>query len=135
MFTAILALLSLPALDFSKLRGMTFKPAAKLIFWIFVANFLALMILGAKHVETPYIELGQICTFFYFAYFLLLVPTVSLFENVIVALSSSSPAKGSEKIITLYVVINLNLYTLKVTMKLIKWAIADIVELKKREYF
>lgn len=53
--------------------------AAKLIFWIFVANFLALMILGAKHVETPYIELGQICTFFYFAYFLLLVPTVSLF--------------------------------------------------------
>jgi len=55
------------------------------------------MILGAKHVETPYIELGQICTFFYFAYFLLLVPTVSLFENVIVALSSSSPAKGSEK--------------------------------------
>jgi len=97
MFTAILALLSLPALDFSKLRGMTFKPAAKLIFWIFVANFLALMILGAKHVETPYIELGQICTFFYFAYFLLLVPTVSLFENVIVALSSSSPAKGSEK--------------------------------------
>jgi len=41
------------------------------------------MKLGACHVETPYIELGQICTFFYFSYFALIVPVVSLIENSI----------------------------------------------------
>jgi hypothetical protein len=41
------------------------------------------MILGAKHVETPYIEIGQICTFLYFAWFILFIPATSLFEEVI----------------------------------------------------
>jgi hypothetical protein len=51
------------------------------------------MVLGAKHVETPYIELGQICTFLYFSYFLLLIPVTSLFENVASELNLN---KGSE---------------------------------------
>jgi ubiquinol-cytochrome c reductase cytochrome b subunit len=34
---------------------------------MFVANFLVLMVLGAKHVEAPFIELGQISTMFYFS--------------------------------------------------------------------
>jgi hypothetical protein len=54
------------------------------------------MVLGGKHVETPYIELGQICTFIYFAFFFLLIPGVSLFENVIIALKSF-PTKGLGK--------------------------------------
>jgi ubiquinol-cytochrome c reductase cytochrome b subunit len=40
-----------------------------------------LMILGAKHVESPYIELGQICTAFYFSWFLIIVPIISYIEN------------------------------------------------------
>jgi ubiquinol-cytochrome c reductase cytochrome b subunit len=83
----------LPVLDQSKIRGISFKPAAKLLFWIFVANFITLMILGAKHVETPYIELGQICTFLYFAWFILLIPVVSTTENIITDIHS--PHKGS----------------------------------------
>jgi hypothetical protein len=54
------------------------------------------MVLGGKHVETPYIELGQICTFIYFAFFFLLIPGLSLFENVITSLKSF-PAKGLGK--------------------------------------
>jgi ubiquinol-cytochrome c reductase cytochrome b subunit len=67
MFGAILVLLALPVLDTSKVRGLQFKPISKFLFWIFIANFLTLMVLGAKHVETPFIEIGQLCTFFYFA--------------------------------------------------------------------
>jgi len=40
------------------------------------------MKLGAKHVESPYIELGQICTAYYFAHFLVIVPAISSIEIV-----------------------------------------------------
>lgn len=81
MFSAILALLILPYVDFSNLRGIQDKPLSKIAFFIFIANFLILMQLGAKHVEAPYIEFGQICTAIYFSYFLVIVPVVSLIEN------------------------------------------------------
>ena len=45
------------------------------------------MVIGAKHVEYPFIELGQICTAYYFAHFLIIVPVVSLLENSLVELS------------------------------------------------
>ena len=48
-----------------------------------MANFITLMILGAKHVEAPYIEMGQISTFIYFAYFLILVPVASTLEDIL----------------------------------------------------
>lgn len=96
MFGAILVLLALPIMDTSKLRGMTFKPFSKLVFWVFVANFLALMYLGGKHVETPFIELGQLCTFLYFAWFILLVPGVGTLENVMASLGSLT-GKSSTK--------------------------------------
>jgi ubiquinol-cytochrome c reductase cytochrome b subunit len=41
------------------------------------------MQLGAKHVESPFIELGQISTVLYFSYFIFMVPSVSLLENTL----------------------------------------------------
>jgi ubiquinol-cytochrome c reductase cytochrome b subunit len=87
MFSALLALLILPFSDLSKLRGIQFRPLSKIAFFIFVANFLILMQLGAKHVESPFIEFGQISTVLYFAYFLFLVPFISLLENTLIDLS------------------------------------------------
>jgi len=46
------------------------------------------MKLGACHVETPFIELGQLSTVLYFGYFVLIVPVISLIENTLVDLSS-----------------------------------------------
>ena len=89
MFAAILILLILPVVDQSNIRGLTFKPVSKLLFLIFIANFLTLRVLGAKHVEAPYIVIGQICTFIYFAYFLFLVAGSSLLSNFIARLESS----------------------------------------------
>lgn len=81
MFSALLILLVMPFTDISKLRGIQFRPLSKLAFYIFVANFFILMVLGAKHVEAPYIELGQICTILYFSHYLIIVPLISLLEN------------------------------------------------------
>jgi hypothetical protein len=88
MFSAILILLAMPFTDLGRTRGLQFRPFSKLAFFIFVANFLILMILGAKHVESPFIEFGQISTVIYFAHFLIVVPLVSLFENSLIEVSS-----------------------------------------------
>src|SRR6202795_5203277 len=87
MFSAILALLVMPFSDLSKLRGIQFRPLSKIAFYIFIANFLILMQLGAKHVESPFIEFGQISTVLYFAHFLIIVPFITLLENSLIDLS------------------------------------------------
>jgi len=88
MFAAILALMAMPLTDLSKLRGVQFRPLSKIVFFIFVANFLVLMQIGAKHVETPFIEIGQISTVLYFAHFFIIVPVVSIIENSLVELAT-----------------------------------------------
>ena len=86
MFSAILILLTMSLTDLSKFRGIQFRPLSKIAFFIFISNFLILMQLGAKHVESPFIELGQISTVIYFSYFLIIVPLISLFENSLIDL-------------------------------------------------
>jgi len=83
MFASLLILLAMPVLDVGRVRGSEFRPLMRIAFWIFVANFFVLMQLGAKHVENPYIQLGQVCTFIYFAWFIVLVPAVGLIENTL----------------------------------------------------
>ena len=90
MFSAILILLSMPFTDLSRLRGTQFKPLSKIAFFIFVSNFLILMELGAKHVESPFIELGQISTIIFFSYFLIIIPILSMIENSMIELYSYS---------------------------------------------
>jgi len=90
MLSAILMLLVMPYSDLSRSRGIQFRPLSKIAFYIFIANFLILMVLGAKHVEYPFIELGQISTVIYFAHFLIIVPLISLLENSLVELSSDT---------------------------------------------
>ena len=90
MFAAILILLVMPFTDLGRSRGLQFRPLSKIAFFIFVANFLILMQIGAKHVETPFIEFGQISTVLYFSHFLIIVPLVSLLENTLVEIHTSS---------------------------------------------
>nr|YP_002970841.1 cytochrome b [Arthroderma uncinatum]ACR19597.1 cytochrome b [Arthroderma uncinatum] len=81
MLGAILILLALPSLDKSVLRGIQFRPLSKVAFYAFIANFIVLMQLGAKHVEDPFIIFGQISTMLYFAHFIIIIPLISLIEN------------------------------------------------------
>ena len=90
MFSAILILLIMPFSDLSRSRGIQFKPLSKIIFYVFMANFLVLMQLGAKHVESPFIEFGQISTILYFSHFLILVPLITYIENTLINLNIKS---------------------------------------------
>ena len=99
MFSAILALLAMPFTDLSNLRGIQFRPLSKIAFFVFVANFLILMQLGAKHVESPFIECGQISTALYFAHFVVIVPFVTLLENSLIDLSVSEKDKSFSPIL------------------------------------
>jgi len=83
MFGSLLILLILPVVDLSRVRGNQFRPAMKLAFWFFVVNFFMLMWIGAEHPTTPYLEIGQISTTFYFVWFLFLVPVIGLAENTL----------------------------------------------------
>ena len=87
MFSAIIILLTLPFMDLNKGNGIQHRSLSRLAFFIFVADFLLLMKLGAVHVESPFIELGQLCTLFYFMYFLIIIPFISLLENGLVDLN------------------------------------------------
>jgi ubiquinol-cytochrome c reductase cytochrome b subunit len=86
MFFAILILLFMPFADLSKFRGIQFRPLSKIAFFVFIGNFFILMQLGAKHVESPFIEFGQISTVIYFSYFLIVIPFISLLENSLIDL-------------------------------------------------
>ena len=89
MFSAILVILILPITDLGKSKGLQFRPLSKIVFWIFVANFLILQQLGAKHVESPFIEFGQISTILYFGHFIIIVPLITLVENTLIDIDST----------------------------------------------
>ena len=83
----------MPLTDLGKNRGIQFRPISKVAFYIFVSNFLILMQLGAKHVESPFIEFGQISTVLYFAHFILIVPVLSILENTLTDINFNSKNK------------------------------------------
>ena len=87
MFSAILIIMVLALTDLGRSKGLQFRPISKFFFWCFVANFLILMQLGAKHVEDPFILFGQISTVLYFGYFIIIMPIVSCLENTLLDLS------------------------------------------------
>jgi ubiquinol-cytochrome c reductase cytochrome b subunit len=93
MLSAILMLLVMPYTDLSRSRGIQFRPLSKIAFYVFIANFLILMVLGAKHVESPFIEFGQISTVLYFSHFLIIVPLISLIENSLIDISQNKSIK------------------------------------------
>lgn len=81
MFGSIILLFFMPWLDKSPVRSLKFRPISRLLFWLFVVNILVLGLCGGKPAEQPWVLISQISTFFYFAYFLVLIPIVSRIET------------------------------------------------------
>ena len=73
----------LPFIYLATQRSYSFKPLAKISYWIFIGNFLLLTWIGSQPVEDPYITIGQISTIIYFMYFIILVPTSDLIDKKI----------------------------------------------------
>jgi ubiquinol-cytochrome c reductase cytochrome b subunit len=88
MFGSLLILLILPITDLSRIRGSQFRPAMKLAHWFFIVNFAILMWIGSQHPESPFVEVGQFATAFYFSWFLIIVPLIGLSENTLMDLAT-----------------------------------------------
>jgi len=84
MVGSILVLLVIPFINTSELRNTTYRPVFKICFWLFLADFMILMWVGQKPVRDNFIFLGQIATFYYFTFFLFLVPIVGKIESKLV---------------------------------------------------
>lgn len=88
MFGSLLILLVLPLTDLSRIRGSQFRPLMKLAFWFFVVDFVILLWIGSQHPESPYLEIGQFSTAFYFAWFLVIVPFIGITENTLMDIAT-----------------------------------------------
>lgn len=77
---SILILFVLPYFHTSKKKGFCFSPLLKILFWLFIFNFILLTWIGSKPVETPFILIGQISSIFYFCYFIL-ISIFGIIEN------------------------------------------------------
>jgi ubiquinol-cytochrome c reductase cytochrome b/c1 subunit len=81
MFASIAVLAFLPWLDTSRVRSASYRPAFRVLFWVFVATCIGLGYLGAMPAEGGYVIAAQILTFYYFAHFLVILPLLGLFET------------------------------------------------------
>nr|WNH36866.1 cytochrome b [Bathysphyraenops simplex] len=81
LLASILILLLVPLLHTSKQRGITFRPVTQFLFWTLIATVGILTWIGGMPVEHPFIIIGQVASFLYFALFLALIPLAGHFEN------------------------------------------------------
>ena len=81
MFGAIAGLFILPWLDRSPVRSGSFRPVFKIFFWLLFIDCIALTWLGGKPAEGWYVTASRIATVYYFFYFLVALPLLSIFET------------------------------------------------------
>jgi ubiquinol-cytochrome c reductase cytochrome b subunit len=86
---ALLCLLLLPFFNFSEIRVVTFRPFMKFFFWLFVVTCFLLGWIGQKVVEYPFVEIGQLCTVYYFFFLLIFIPVSGFFELVLYKIFTS----------------------------------------------
>jgi quinol-cytochrome oxidoreductase complex cytochrome b subunit len=89
---AIILLGVLPWLNTAEVRSSAFRPIYRKFFWLFVANFLILGWIGQNEVESPYIEVGQAATIFYFASLLVIIPALGKLESLLMTIDTSENA-------------------------------------------
>jgi quinol-cytochrome oxidoreductase complex cytochrome b subunit len=89
MGAALVVLIFLPFLHTSEIRSTSFRPIYKVFFWLFVVDSFVLGWIGGCVAESPYLEIGQIATVFYFFYLLFLIPAIGLFESYLLNLRTA----------------------------------------------
>jgi quinol-cytochrome oxidoreductase complex cytochrome b subunit len=85
MFGSIVALGILPMLHTVKIRSSIFRPLYRFIFALLAFTWLLLGWIGGNAPEAPFLEIGQVATTFYFFWMLVLIPSLGIFENHLIA--------------------------------------------------
>ena len=80
MGASIVVLAFLPWLDTSRVKSMSYRPVARVLFWAFVVVCVILGWLGAMPAEEPYVTYSRIFTVLYFGYFVALF-LIGIFEK------------------------------------------------------
>jgi len=83
MFGSILVLFILPWLDSSPVRSAKFRPIYKWLFWVLVLVAIVLGVVGAHKPEGVWVVIGRICTAYYFAHFLIILPILGKVERTL----------------------------------------------------
>jgi ubiquinol-cytochrome c reductase cytochrome b/c1 subunit len=81
MFGSIIVLAFLPWLDTSRVRSGAYRPVFQYWFFLFVIACIGLGYLGSKPPEGLYVVFARILTAYYFAYFLVILPLLGIFET------------------------------------------------------
>ena len=81
LFGSIGILAFLPWLDTSPVRSARYRPLYRQFFWLFVIVCVGLGYLGSKPPEGIYVILSRIFTIYYFAFFLIILPLLGIFEK------------------------------------------------------
>jgi ubiquinol-cytochrome c reductase cytochrome b subunit len=78
-----LVLLVLPFVNTSEVRSSLYRSLHQKFFWLLVVDFILLSYIGQAAPESPFIEIGQLASVYYFAYFLVLIPLLGRFEKAL----------------------------------------------------
>lgn len=81
MFGSLIILFALPWLDTSKVKSGVYRPVFKIVYALFVLNFIFLGYLGSKPAEGQYVLMAQFGTLVYYAYFLVILPILGKREK------------------------------------------------------
>ena len=84
LLASILVLLILPFINSSSIRSSVYRPIHKIFFWFLVFDFFLLGYIGQQSPESPFIEIGQIGSVYYFGYFLLVLPIIGHLEKSLI---------------------------------------------------
>ena len=83
MFGSIAVLFVLPFLDKHPVRSSRFRPWYRPALLAFVAVVFILGVCGGKPAEGLWVPLAQLCTIYYFAFFLVIIPFLNKKEPVV----------------------------------------------------
>jgi ubiquinol-cytochrome c reductase cytochrome b/c1 subunit len=81
LFSAIALLAFLPWLDTSPVRSAKYRPVFKVFFWVFLLVCIGLGWLGSQEITAAYVLAARILAVCYFAFFLVALPLLGLFET------------------------------------------------------
>jgi ubiquinol-cytochrome c reductase cytochrome b subunit len=81
MFSSILLLFFLPWLDKSPVRSGSYRPMFRIFFWIWLVDVAVLGWCGGKPAQEPFVMISELATAYYFGFFLIILPILSIVER------------------------------------------------------